>query len=57
VETEDETLDNVSFVACRRISTRILVPPVRGASDGVQMWTIHPHGRAFALSRDKAIAV
>lgn len=56
VETEDETLDSVSFVAYRRIATHIFVPAQKGASSGVQMWAIHPNGLAAALSRDKAAA-
>jgi hypothetical protein len=52
VETEEETLDNVSFVAYRRIATRIFIPSGPSASDGVQMWTIHPDGLASALTTD-----
>lgn len=56
VETEDETLDNVSFVAHRRIATHIFVPSRAGAAGGTQMWKIHPNGLSEALSRDRASA-
>jgi hypothetical protein len=56
VETEEETLDNVSFVAYRRIATRIFVPSGRGVTNAIQMWEIHPNGLAFALSQDRARA-
>jgi hypothetical protein len=56
VETEEETLDNVSFIAYRRVATRIYVPSGRDVSNAVQMWEIHPNGLAFALSQDRARA-
>jgi hypothetical protein len=57
VETEEETLDSVSFVAYRRIATHIFVPPQQGVSGGAQMWAIHPNGLAAAMARDKATAI
>ena len=51
VETEEESLEGLSFLAYRRVSTRILV---RRASGETQMWTIHPDGLAIALAQDKA---
>jgi hypothetical protein len=59
VETEEETLDNVSFIAHRHVSTHIFVPPLFAMSDGTQMWLIHPEGltRALALDRTRALEV
>lgn len=57
VETEEETLDNVSFVAYRRVATHFFVPSRPGVSSTAQMWTIHPKGLERALSRDRASAV
>ena len=50
VETEEETIDGVSFLAYRRLSTHIIARPDSGAA---QMWAIHPDGLASALARDK----
>ena len=57
VETEEETLDNVSFIAYRRVATHFFVPSRPGVSSTAQMWMIHPKGLERALSRDKASAV
>ncbi len=54
VETEEETLDSISFVAHRRIATHIFVPIRAGVAGAMQMMAIHPNGLAAALSRDKA---
>jgi len=56
VETEEETLDNVSFVAYRRVATHFFVPSRPGVSSTAQMWQIQPKGLERALSRDKASA-
>ncbi len=53
VETEEETLDNVSFVAYRRVATHFFVPSRPGVSSTAQMYTIQPKGLERALSRDK----
>jgi len=53
VETEEETLDNVSFIAYRRIATYFFVPSKPGVSSTAQMWMIHPKGLERALTRDK----
>ena len=55
VETEEETLDGVSFLAYRRVSTSILVRPGPEAT-GTQMWSIHPDSLASALERDRETA-
>lgn len=57
VETEEETLDNVSFVAYRRVSTHIFLPPLLAMSDGMQMCAIHPEGLTRALTLDRARAL
>lgn len=54
IETEEELLANVSFVAYRRVATHIFVPPRAGEGGGVQMWAIHPNGLSAALLRDRA---
>jgi hypothetical protein len=54
VETEEETLDNVSFIAYRRIATHFFVPSRPGVSSTAQMYMIHPKGLERALSRDRA---
>lgn len=55
VETEEETLDSLSFVAYRRISTHIFVPVAASTDGRLQMCAIHPNGLAAALSKDKAV--
>jgi hypothetical protein len=55
VETEEETLDGVSFLAYRRVSTSILVRP-GPETTGTQMWMIHPDSLASALERDREAA-
>jgi hypothetical protein len=52
VETEEEPLDGVSFIAYRRVSTSFIVRPGPEAT-GTQMWTIHPDSLAAALMRDQ----
>jgi hypothetical protein len=52
VETEEETLDGVSFLAYRRVATHIMVR----TGSGVQVWAIHPDGLDFALARDRAVS-
>jgi len=54
VETEEETLDNASSLAYRRVATYFFVPSRPGVSSTAQMYTIHPKGLERALSRDKA---
>jgi hypothetical protein len=56
VETEEETLDNVSFIAYRRVATHFFVPSKPGVSSTAQMWMISPKGLERALSRDKSTA-
>lgn len=53
VEMEEETLDNVSFVAFRRVSTHIFLPAGDGMG-GTQMCAVHPEGLTRALTLDRA---
>lgn len=57
VETEEETLDNVSFVAYRRVSTHIILPSAGSSSSSAQMLLIHPEGLTRALTLDRARAI
>lgn len=50
VETEEETLDGVSFVAYRRVSTHILI----ASPDSRRMQAIDPAGLERALSSDQS---
>lgn len=52
VETVDTTLDNLSFLAWRRISTLIRLPAIGVASAQKQMIAIDPLELAAALKRD-----
>jgi len=54
VETVDMTLDNLSFVAWRRISTHIMMPAIGVASRQRQMILIDPLELGKALERDAA---
>ncbi len=52
VETVDTTLDNLSFIAYRRVSTTIIIPPIGVASRQRQMIVIDPLELEAALKRD-----
>ena len=52
VETDEETLDVSSFVAYRRVGTRLFVPAVAGQSD-TEMWVVNPQELDKALVRDR----
>jgi len=51
VETEEETIDGISFLAYRRVSTLLIVRPGHEVT-GTQFWTINPESLASALARD-----
>lgn len=53
VDTEEETLGNVSFIAYRRVATHIFLPSRIDSSGDVQMWEIHPNSLSEALVRDR----
>ena len=52
VETIDRTLDNLSFIAYRRVSTAIMLPAVGAAASQRQMIFIDPLELAAALKQD-----
>ena len=52
VETIDRTLDNLSFVAYRRVSTAIMLPAVGAAASPRQTIFIDPLELAVALKQD-----
>ena len=54
IQTVDVTLDNLSFLAYRRISTTIELPAVGTASSRRQVVTIDPLELEMALKRDPA---
>ena len=54
VQTVDVSLDNLSFLAYRRISTTIELPAVGTASSRRQVITIDPLELEAALTRDRA---
>jgi hypothetical protein len=57
VQTVDVTLDNLSFIAYRRVSTTIELPAVGTASSRRQVVTIDPRELEAALKRDPAGSV
>jgi hypothetical protein len=52
IETVEETLDNLSFVAYRRVSTTIVVPAVGIPTRQRQVVTIDPRDLEAAQKRD-----
>ena len=54
IQTVDVTLDNLSFLAYRRVSTTIELPAVGAASSRRQVVTIDPLELEAALKRDPA---
>lgn len=54
IETEEETLDSVNFLAWRRVATRIFIRPKGGSSGGVQMVVVNPANLEDALERDRS---
>jgi hypothetical protein len=53
VETEEETIDGISFLAFRRVSTSLIFRGHGAASNLAQMWMVHPDGLEMALERDR----
>jgi hypothetical protein len=56
VETDEEPLDGISFLAYRRISTVLYVPGRPGDRVLARMLTIDPNELDAALERDRAPA-
>jgi hypothetical protein len=54
IETEEEALDGVSFLAWRRVATNLFVRPNQ-TSGAVQMWAIHPDSLEAAIKRDRPV--
>lgn len=52
VETIDKTLDNLSFIAYRRVSTSIMLPAVGAVARQRQVIVIDPLELEAALKRD-----
>lgn len=48
IETEEETLDGLSFIAWRRVATHIMV----GRPNGSSLYLIDPLGLEHALEQD-----
>jgi hypothetical protein len=55
IETIDTTLDNLSFVAYRRVSTSIMLPAVGTAAPQRQVIFVDPSELEAALKRDAQI--
>jgi len=55
IETVEETLDNLSFVAYRRVATTIVLPCVGTPSRQRQVITIDPLELEAALVRDAGL--
>jgi hypothetical protein len=55
VETVDTTLDNLSFIAYRRVSTSIMLPAVGAAARQRQVIFIDPLQLEAAVKRDAHI--
>lgn len=55
IETVEETLDNLSFVAYRRVSTTIVVPAVGAVTRQRQVVPIDPRDLEAAQKRDAEI--
>jgi len=51
VETDEEALETVSYLAYRRVETRLFIPPATGRT-GAEMWIVDPDGLDRALERD-----
>ena len=52
VEIVEETIDTLSFVAYRRVSTTIVLPSPQFGYASKQVVAIEPHDLAAALERD-----
>ena len=56
VETDEEQIPGLSFVAYRRVQTTIVVPMRLGANAGRQVVVIEPQALQAALERDARAA-
>jgi hypothetical protein len=55
IETDEESLEDISTLAFRRVGIRLFVPRIAGRSDE-EMWTIRPQDFDFVLANDRAPA-
>lgn len=56
IETVEQTIDGLSFIAFRRISTTILLPAIGSSSARRQLVDIDPADLAAALHRDETLS-
>lgn len=54
VETEEESIDGLTFLAFRRVETTLIVRPAIGKRGQTHFFTIDPQGLDLALERDAA---
>lgn len=52
IETEEESIDGLSFLAFRRIATTLIVRPPVGKRGPTRFWPIDPQGLEAALEQD-----
>jgi hypothetical protein len=52
IETDEESLEDVSTLAYRRVEIRLFVPRIEGRSDS-EMWTIRPQDLDIVLATDR----
>jgi hypothetical protein len=57
IETDDEPLLGLSFLAYRRVATAIRIPSGTRGSTSSQTFPISPHDLQAALTRDTAVEV
>ncbi|MDY0884778.1 hypothetical protein ACFPL7_05110 [Dongia soli] len=53
IETDEETIDDLSFIAYRRVSTLIHLHPQPDRPGIVQTWTVDPSELVAALAADE----
>lgn len=56
IETDEESLEDISTLAFRRVGIRLFVPRIAGRSED-EMWTIRPQDFDIVLANDRAPAV
>lgn len=54
VVTDEESIDGLSFMAFRRVATRLMVPGPAERALSIQSFVIDPHDLKEALRRDDA---
>ena len=56
VQTDDETIEGLSFLAYRRTDTRIQIPLQAGFRGSVQSISVDPRALEATLARDRALS-